>query len=384
MLNVAAVRKLFPHTRKTAYFNTASNGPLATPAYQVMDAHYQTARMAGIGGQMELFDTLDRIRKNAATIFGCREDEAGFGFNTTFGINLAAFGLPLKPGDEVLLSDVEFPANVYPWLGLRQRGIKVTLLKNKNGCFDIDLFEQSITHRTRVLSLSFVQFFNGYKNDLMTLGKICRERNLFFVVDAIQGAGAEPMQVHKWNVDIASAGCQKWMLSPQGTGIFYISDAMKKRMIAPWRSWLGVDWQCNWSNLLDFSRPFESSARQYELGTYPAAHVLALDWALTFINKLGVDEIQAHNHGLLDRLIAYLESEPYYRITSCLDKKHRSAILTFATAEGEIKTLHQRLTQAEIKTAMREGSVRVAVHLFNNARDINRLIAVLKQAAKGA
>ncbi len=382
MYNVAAVRKIFPHTRKTAYFNSASNGLLADPAYGVQDDFYQKTRRGEVGNQSEVFAALDRIRANAATIFGCRTAEAGFGFNTTFGLNLAAFGLPLKTGDEVMLSDVEFPANVYPWLELRRRGVKVTLLKNIDGRFDIDRFERSITRKTKVLSLSFVQFFNGYKNDLPTLGKLCRKHGLYFVVDAIQGAGAEPMQVAKWNVDIASAGAQKWMLSPQGTGIFYVSEEMKKKLIAPWRSWLGVDWKCDWSNLRDFGRPFESSARQYELGTYPGPLVMSLDWALTFINHLGVADIQRHNHDLLDRLIGYLENEPSYRITSCLEGKHRSSILTFTVAEGDVRALHHRLLRTGIVTALREGSVRVSVHLFNNIADINRLIAALKAAAK--
>ncbi|MDD4052889.1 MAG: aminotransferase class V-fold PLP-dependent enzyme, partial [candidate division Zixibacteria bacterium] len=374
MYNIAAVRKMFPNTRKTAYFNTAAIGPIAEPAYKIQDDYFQKTRRGEVGNQSEVFAALDRIRANAAKIFGCRTEEAGFGFNTTFGINLAAFGLPLKPGDEVLLSDVEFPANVYPWLELRRRGIRVTFLKNRDGCFDIDGFERSITRKTKVLSLSFVQFFNGYKNDMATLGKLCRKHGLWFVVDAIQGAGAEPMQVAKWNVDIASAGAQKWMLSPQGTGIFYVSEETKKRLIAPWRSWLGVDWECDWSNLRDFSRPFESSARQYELGTYPGPLVLSMDWTLTFINRLTVADIQAHNHALLDRLIAYLENEPYYRITSCLDKRRRSSILTFTVAEGDIPTWHRRLVKAGIATNMREGAIRVSVHLYNHLADINRLI----------
>jgi selenocysteine lyase/cysteine desulfurase len=382
MFNVTAVRRLFPQIRNTAYFNAASNGPLSDPAYRIQDMFFQKTRTGQMGDQAEVFAALDRIRVNAAAIFGCQTAEAGYGFNTTFGLNLAAFGLPLKPGDEIMLSDIEFPANVYPWLELRRRGITVTLLKSDNGRFDIDLFERSITRKTKVLSLSFVQFFNGYKNDLPTLGRLCRRHGLWFVVDAIQGAGAEPLQVAEWNIDIASAGAQKWMLSPQGTGIFYVSEEIKKKLRAPWRSWLSVDWHCDWSNLRDFDRPFEPSAQQYELGTYPGPLVMALDWALTFINRLTVADIQRHNHALLDRLIAYLESDPSYRITSCLDKKHRSSILTFTSAKGDIRAVYRRLEKAGIVTALREGSIRVSAHLYNNAADIDRLIKVLETMAR--
>ena len=380
MYDVTEVRKLFPHTRHTIYFNTASNGPLSTPAYRLQDEYYRTAQMARIGHQGEVFEALDRIRANGAKVFGCRRTEVGFGFNTTFGINLAAFGLPLKPGDEVFLSDVEFPANVYPWLELRNRGIIVRFLKSCDRIFDIDLFRRSISKKTRVLSLSFVQFFNGYKNDMAAIGQICQAHNIFFVVDAIQGAGAETMHVDKWQVDIASAGAQKWLLSSQGSGIFYISEATKKVLIPPWRSWLGVDWRHHWSNLLDFGRPFEATARQYELGTYPAPHVMSLDWALDFITKLGIADIHRHNHALLDRLIEYLTGEPFYRITSALDKKHRSSILTFTTDRADVEQVYNRLLKKDILTALREGSIRVSVHLFNNDRDLDRLIAALKQA----
>ncbi len=380
MIDVEQIRRLFPHTGKSVYFNVASNGPLPEPAFKLQDEYFQLAKMAGIGAQEELFEALENIRCNGAKIFGCRKSETGFGFNTTFGINLAAFGLPLKKGDEVLLSDIEFPANVYPWLELRNRGIKVRFLKSKDGFFDIDNFRRAITGKTRALSLSFVQYFNGYKNDLETIGNICRDQGIFFIVDAIQGAGPEPMNVKKWNVDIASAGGQKWLLGSQGSGVFYISNEIKKQLIPPWRSWLGVDWKCDWSNLRDFNRRFEPSAQQYEMGTYPAAQVLSLDWTLSFLVDLGIKEIQKHNYSLLNRLIEYLQSEPFYRITGSLEKKHRSSILSFTTDKGDITRVYRLLLKKKIIPALREGSIRVSVHLYNNQNDIDRLIAGLRFA----
>jgi selenocysteine lyase/cysteine desulfurase len=380
MIDTASIRKIFPHTRKNAYFNAASNGPLPDPAYKLQDDHYKLAQDAAIGSQKELFDTLDNIAQNGAKIFGCQKSEVGFGFNTTFGINLAAFGLPLKKGDEVLLSDVDFPANVYPWLELRNRGINVKFVGNTNGFFDIDKLRKAISKKTKVLSLSFIQYFNGYKNDLQTIGEICKESNIFFVVDAIQGAGAEPMDVRKWNIDIASAGGQKWLLGSQGAGIYYVSQEVQKILIPPWRSWLSVDWQCNWTELNDYNRQFYNSARQYEFGTYPAAQVLSLDWTISYLLRQGIKNIQRHNHKMIDKLINYLRNEPNFRITSSLEKKHRSSILSFTSDAIDIQKLHQELLKARIITALREGAIRVSVHLYNNDSDINRLITSLKKA----
>lgn len=381
MFDIKEIRAVFPHTKETSYFNAASNGPLSNPGYKAQEAIYIQAKSGRMGRQVEVYDALDNIRRNGARIFGARKKEVGFGFNTTFGINLAAFGLPLKKGDEVLLSDVEFPANVYPWLELRNRGIKVKFLKSNRGCFDIEALQKAITKKTKVLSLSFVQYFNGYKNDMTTIGAICKAHDIFFVVDAIQGAGCEPMNVRKWQVDIASTGGHKWLLGPQGTGIFFVSDNIKDRFRPPWRSWLGVDWKCDWSNLNDFERPFDDSARQFEMGTYPAAHVMALDWSLEFINQLGVRNIQKHNYAQMDKLIDLLKAEPFYRITGSVDKKHRSSIISFTTHRGDIDYIHRLLLYCHIITAMREGSIRVSTHLYNDESDMRRLIICLEQAA---
>ena len=381
MVDAAAVRRLFPHTGKTVYFNTASVGPQPDPACQIQEAYFRRTQMVDIGNQAEIFAALDNIRKNGAKIFGGKKSEIGFGFNTTFGINLAAFGLPLKSGDEVLLSHVEFPANVYPWLELRRRGVRIKFIKSPDGFLKTDSIVKMITKRTRVLSVSFVQYFNGFKPDMDALAEVCRRHGIYLVLDSIQGAGCEPLDVHKWDVASASAGAQKWLLSPQGTGLFYVSEQMQERLHAPWRSWLSVDWKCRWHDLRRFNLDYDPSARQYELGTYPGALVLSFDWTLEYMTRLGIRAIQRHNHGLLDILIGYLRQEDFYRITSSLVPKHRSSILTFTTDRGDISAVHQFLLKNKIVTALREGSIRVSAHIFNDRSDVEELIDGLGKAA---
>jgi len=384
MFDINEVRRLFPHTKKKIYFNCASTGPLPQPAYDLQDRYYRIAKMAAIGDQSEVFAALENIRRNGAKIFGAKKSEVGFGFNTTFGINLAAFSLPLKRGDEVLISDVEFPANVYPWLALRGRGIKVKFIKSSNGFTDVDDIEKAITKKTRVISLSFVQFFNGFKIDAATIGDICRKRKIYFVLDCIQSAGCEPMNLRKWNVAIASAGAQKWLLSSQGTGLFYVSENVRERLRTPWQSWLSVDWKCRWDDLRKYDLTPPNAASRYELGTYPGSLVMGFDWALGFIAGLGIPSVQKHNHALLDSLIDYVENEPLYRITSSLGKKHRSSIVSFTADGADIRKIHAALYKRNIITSLREGSIRVSAHLYNNQVEMNRMIAALKAASKEA
>ncbi|UCD16299.1 MAG: aminotransferase class V-fold PLP-dependent enzyme, partial [Candidatus Zixiibacteriota bacterium] len=359
---------------------SASTGPLCRPVKKALDHYYELALYANNDIDADAFAHLDKIRRLGAKMLHARKDEVGFGFHTGYGLNIAAFGLPLKKGDEVLLSDIEFPSNVYPWLALRQRGIKVRFIRSVEDRFDIDNFTKAIRGKSKVLSLSYVQFFNGYKNDLKQVGKICRENGLYFVVDGIQGCGVEPIDVHACGIDIFSAGGQKWLLSPLGTGLFYVRRDLQDQLIKPFASWLSVDWKMNFSDLFHYDLPFFDSARQFELGTYPYAHVFGMSAALELIGSIGVRKIQAHNHGLMDRLLAYLGGSTHYQVVSSLEKKRRSSILSF-TCPGAAE-LHKRLTGAKIMTAFREGVIRVSVHLFNNKSDIDKLIGMLDRYKK--
>jgi selenocysteine lyase/cysteine desulfurase len=376
--NFAAVRRFFPVTANKAgitYFNSASTGPLCLPVKKSLEKYYDSAQYQDKNADLGAFADLDKIRKIGAGFISARNDEVGFGFNTGFGLNIAAFGLPLKKGDEVLLSDIEFPSNVYPWLALRERGIRVKFIRSAGGFFDIDSFIKAIGKRTKVLSLSFVQFFNGYKNDLKEIGEICREKGIYFVVDGIQGCGVETIDVHRCHIDIFSAGGQKWLLSPLGTGFFYVRKELQEKIRMPFASWLSVDWKLNFTDLFHYDLPFFDSARRFEMGTYPYAHIHAMATAMELIDSIGVANIQKHNHDLLDLLIDYLKHTGYYRVTSSLEEKHRSSILAFTCPDA--RKVHKELVRSKIICAFREGAIRVSVHLFNNAADIRRLIDLL-------
>ncbi|MFH2037022.1 MAG: aminotransferase class V-fold PLP-dependent enzyme, partial [Candidatus Zixiibacteriota bacterium] len=304
-----AIRRQFPVADKSSgitYLNAASTGPLCKPVKAALVDFYNKCWYQNQNNDIPAFAALDNIRKIGAKMIGARAAEVGFGFSTGFGLNVAAYGLPLKRGDEVLLSDIEFPANVYPWVGLKVRGIKVKFIKSIDRKFDIDNFKKAISKKSRVLSLSFVQFFNGYKNDLKTIGEICKDHGLYFVVDGIQGCGAEPIDVDKCKIDIFSAGAQKWMLSPQGAGFFFVRKDLQNGLQMPWMSWLSVEWGLQFGDLFHYDKEPFDSARKFEMGTYPYSHVHAMSEALNLIDSVGVKNIQQHNHELIDILIEYI------------------------------------------------------------------------------
>jgi len=371
-------RSLFPHAGKVAYFNSASYGPFCTPVRDAICENIEIRMAAERDDSHDAFETADWLRAAYAKMIGAPSRTVGIGLNTSFGLNMAAFGLPLKRGDEVLVSDIEFPAIAYTWKAAAEaRGLKIKYLKSTNRCFDITSFEKAIGKRTRVLSLSYVQFFNGFKNDLAELAKICRGNNIYLVVDGIQGMGVEPLNVVKTGIDVFTSGCQKWMLAPQGCGFFYLSDRVRDTMTPPVMSWLGVDWRMQFSDLFHYDRPWIDSARRFELGYYVVLNLHGMKAAAQVFRNLGIRNIQQHNHALIDRLARYIRAHPYYQITSSMEPKHRSSIFTFTC--DRVPELHRELLKNKIILVNREGSIRVSVHLFNDESDIDHLIEVLER-----
>ncbi len=371
-------RLLFPHTNSISYFNSASYGPFCTPVQKAIEANIAVRLAADRDDSHDTFEAAEQLRGDYATLVGADSRQIGLGLNTSFGLNIAAFGLPLEPGDEILVSDIEFPAIVYTWQAAAQtRGLKVRFVASTDRQFDINKFQECITAKTKVLSLSYVQFFNGYKNDLAALSKICKENNIYFVVDGIQGMGVEPVDVTKIGIDIFTSGCQKWLLAPQGCGFFYLSDQIRKRLGIPFMSWLGVDWEMKFGDLFHYDRPYFDSAQKYELGYYAVLNILGMKASANLFLDLGIENIQKHNHVLIDRLADYVKSSGYYTVTSSLEEKHRSAIFTFTCPKFE--ELHKMILKAGIILVTREGSIRVSVHLFNDESDIDKLIETLEQ-----
>jgi selenocysteine lyase/cysteine desulfurase len=381
-ITFANVRELFPHTKNITYFNAAAVGPFSTAVQAAVEEHLRMRVTSEKDDSHTGFGTADELRGIYAGLVGAEHRHIGLGSNTSFGLNLAAYGLPLKAGDEILVSDIEFPAAVYTAkAAAATRGLTVKFVKSVDRRFDLDEFEKAITPKSGMLMISFVQFFDGYKIDLEAVGKICKEHGIFLVADGIQGMGAEVIDIPSLGIDIFASGCQKWMLSPQGCGFFYVSDEVRDRITPPFMSWVGADWKMQYTDMFHYDKPYFETARRFEMGYYAVLNFVGMKAAVRPFVDLGIAEIQRHNHALIDRLAEYIRSNPYYRITSSIDPKHRSSIFTFSCADLEL--LHKELLRRRIILVRREGSIRVSVHLYNNEADIDKLIETMAAFSDG-
>ena len=377
MKNLSAIRKQFPFTKNIIYFNHAAYGPIPLDSLKETLKYYHTlTHRLDQSTEHHSFELLDKIREIIAELINSSTDEIALTFNTSYGLNIAASGLDFKAGEEILLSDCEFLANVYPWMNLREKGVKIKFIKSENGFFSIENFIKSITLKTKLLSLSFVQFFNGYKNDLEQIGKICRKNGIIFVVDGIQGVGSSVLDVKKNQIDFLSCGGQKWLLSVPGTGFFFCSKKFLNKLKLSFFGWLGVDWKVDFTDVLRYNlKPF-TSARRFEIGSYSYSNLRTFYASLKLLEKIGIPKIQRQNLALLDRLVDYLEDSPY-QIKSSLEPKHRSSIFSFSAKNG--KKLYEKLIKNKIIVSYREGLIRLSPHFYNTTSEIDQLIRILQK-----
>jgi len=376
--NISWFRSEFPIIRRLTYLNHASHGPMSLRVKRAVEGFLDSQMRTEHAHDEASFRKMDECRTILARMLGCEPSEIGLGYDTSYGLNVAAHGLDLRKGDEVLLSNVEFPANVYPWLALRRKGVKVKFFKARDDLADLKSILSGLTGRTRILALSWVQYFNGYRVDLKATSDLCHQRGIFFVVDGIQGLGAMHLNVRQIGVDFLSAGGAKWLLSPHGSGFFFVSKRMLPKLKPAFAGWLGVDWKTDWGNLRDYKRKPFPDARKFELGTHPYQDIYGFREALGMLSEIGMKTVERRILSLTGRLLDYLRESPY-EIRNSLDPRHRSGIISFTGRRD--KDLMEALRREKISVSYREGGVRVSPHFYNNEQEIDRLIAVLKREA---
>ena len=334
---------------------------------------------------------MDKLRSVArpqlAKLINAAETDIALVESTSHGLNLVAAAIPLKPGDRVLLTDLEFIEVAVPWT--QKPGIAIDIVPSRNGQILIDDIDAAITPNTRVLAISSVQWSNGFRCDLGSLSRLCHDRNVFLILDAVQHIGAIPLDVQKTPVDAIACGGHKWLMSPFGCGFLYLNPHFRAQLNPPLAGYLSVtEPEGGWDTY--FQTPsitpvrhydFVDSAARWETGgtaNYPGAIGLAESVAL--INDIGIDNVADHNLCLTDYLIDSLHQQNIEIVTP-LDRRYRSAIVTFTVGGADDNiSLTSFLQQHKVLVGVRYtsgvGGVRVSCHLFNNRQDLDRLVSL--------
>jgi len=372
-------REEFPAVTRgdTIFFNHASTGPLPTRAITALDDWSRRRANPTLVSQELQFGTLTKSRAMIASMINAAPAEIALSTNTTFGINLAAFSLPLKRGDVVLSPDLEFPANVYPWMQLAERhGIEFRQLECDDGVLHRDRLERELEdERVRVVTVSWVQFASGARVDLAALGALCRERGVYFVVDAIQGLGPLTLDMSKTHVDILSCGAQKWLLSPWGAAFVYVRQALIEKLEPHDVSWMAVEGSDDFTRLTDYDLKWRHDARRFEFVTLPYQDYAGMNASLDLFNEVGFANVARCAQRLGERIVNWAVSRDDVELVTPADPRYRAAVI--AVRPIDALGASRRLSAAGVVHSFREGSIRLSPHFYNTDEEIDRALALI-------
>lgn len=377
-----AFRSEMPVVGEHAYFDHAAVAPLPAAAAERLRKFADQASKSGDKHWLEWSLIVSQLRTSAAKLLGAIESEVALVPNTTIGINLVAEGFPWKSGDNLVVPDNEFPSNLLPWKNLRRRGVEVRMLPvSDGGEISLDRLVELIDDRTRLVALSWVGFVSGYRVDLYRAAEEVHRRGALLFVDAIQGLGAFPINVHEAQIDFLAADGHKWMLGPEGAGLLYVAEKhleLLEPLLLGWNSLAEGGFDPRSVNL-------KHTAARYEGGSYNMAGLLAFEASLDLLLRLGTNRI--------DSPIAAAILENVATIAKQLDEcgfavqlpseEFRSGILTASWPGAQVSELNaarKHCVEQNVILSVRAGRIRIATHAYNDADDIERLVGALVEA----
>lgn len=366
-------RALFPIARTWAYCDHAAVGPLPRPTYDAVAAVLGAQMNEGCAGILDVESHLEEIRAQTAAAINAGLNDIAFLRSTSDGALVVANGLDWRSGDEIVLSDNEFGANAYPWLNLRDRGVRVRIVRTPRERLTVEQLEKMRTPRTRLVAVSYVSSVDGYRHDLPALGKWCRDRNVIFAVDAMQGFGPLPLDVLAWNIDFCYFGVAKWLLAPQGLSVLYARRDLVHGMRPAHCSWRSVKEPMDF---FDYGQELLPGARRFEAGTvnYPA--LVGFRESLRLLSAASFDAIERHVLALCDRLIRGAQAQGG-EVKSDLDASARSGIVLLGLGRWYAEELKARALASKVGITVRDSGVRVSPHGYNDESDIDAVLALL-------
>jgi len=384
-LNVEEVRQQIPLLTGNVYLDNAGAGPPPVSVRAAMRSFLDEWRDYGEKWEAWLLEIV-KTRELFGRLINATLDEVACIPNVSSGLAAIANALPLKPGQNVVVSELNFPTNVYLWHALKQKGLlsEVRVLKAKNGQVPTSDFEKAIDDKTVAVSLDYVSWINGCKEDIRAVTQIAHSHEALMLVDAFHAVGVIPVDVRKLGVDVLTSGTYKWLMGPHGTAFLYVSREAMQRLHPGIVGWHGISDSVVArvrSKQETFERPFDISsvtpaedATRFEWGTWAVITVIGAKAALEFTLKYTPQEREPLVEHLNKRLVDGL-AEKGKKITSPLEAGRRSGIVTFEVEDAT--QVSRKLLQEHVVVAPRPNTLRVSPHFYNTDREVDTFLEKL-------
>ena len=318
-----------------------------------------------------------RARTAAARLINAEPGSISLSPNTSWGVNLGAACAAAGAPGRIVVSEGEFPANVLPFLPLEEHGFRLDVVPTDSaGLPDrTRLLEALARPGTRVFALSLVQFHTGALEDPAIYAELCRERDILFVLDAIQGLGVVPLDAPGCGADVVACGAQKWLCSPWGSGFTWVRPELRDRFDPPAIGWLSVRQAEGFRDLLDYRLDWVDSGRKFETATLAMQDYLGMAHAIELLLEVEPVTIRAHVHGLHDLVLDWAAERGDVHVVTPLDASRRAGILSLRTPDDA--AAFRALSEAGVVCALRESVLRLAPHFYNTAAEMERIVDVM-------
>lgn len=369
------LRALFPITKNTVYLNHAAVSPPPTTTIEAVEAQLHDVVQNGSLHYRSWVAVKERARSLAAGMIGARPEQIAFMRNTSDGISTVANGLGWKPGENIVTFRGEFPSNIYPWLRLREVfGVEVRMCEERDGRIDLAELIGLIDEKTKVVAISQVQYSSGFRTDLERLGRAARKFDALLVVDVIQAMGVIPIDVEAELIDVAAGACHKWLLTPEGIGVLYLSDRVRERIQPTLVGWVSVMDPEDYGN---FEQDWKQDALAWETGTAATALIHGLEASLRLLTETGIERIESYLNDVTNFLCERLKGRDY-EIVSSRREGEQSQIVCVRHKGGQSPgALYKHLKQQGIFTAPRGDRLRIAPHFYNVIDEMDILVNAL-------
>jgi len=365
-------RDEFPVAQNRIHLDNARVAPLPKRVRDAITAFAEDASAHGTAHYPDWMQHVETVRGRFAQLINADADEIAFVKNTSEGISIVANGIDWKPGDNVVIPDIEFPANVYPWMNLERLGVEVRWVKAVRGRVPFEQIAAQVNSRTRVLSISSVEANSGFRNDLNRIGRFCKEKNILFCVDAIQSLGVLPMDVKADHIDCLAADGHKWMLSVEGLGGFYIAKRVLDQIHPAVVGWDSV---VNPQDYMNYDFTLRPDACRFEEGSFNTMSIHAFGAALELLLEVGVENIEQRVLQLGDFIIAKVK-ERGWKLVSSTEPGERSGMVSFAV-KADADGLKKEMDEHNITITIRDGLVRLSPHFYNTEIEIDKCLAYI-------
>jgi cysteine desulfurase/selenocysteine lyase len=374
MQDIEKIREQFPITKSKVFLNHAAMSP---PPKPVADAVRKCTDDFSNFGETSI-EWTDLGKPVFAKLIGAKPEEIALVENTSMGLNIAANVLHYPHDAKIVTTDLEYPSVVYPWLR-KSLGAKVHYVKNINGKILLEDVEKAVDDKTVAVAISHVEYANGFRNDLRAIGKIAHEHGAYLIVDAIQSAGAIPVDVRRDDVDFLTTACYKWLLSPPGAGYLYVKEELIEKSEPSFVGWASVKPEV--FETTDFwdiwNLQLSETASRFEVGSPSILSLLGAREAMKILINFGIENVENRILKLTSRLIRSIK-DLGLNLQTPEEPRYRSGIVNFKIDKA--KEVTQTLNRKGIVVSARANGIRVSPHFYNTEEEIDKLTEEMGKA----